>query len=162
MQQTFSCPKCGSQNHVGQDFCLTCGEVLQWHCPNCENIVDPASRFCPNCGTALGWGLRLREVKLQLAQTEDELRGIITQCSKDVQSQHTLLNEATQRISKLAATESKTTTFRKLNRSGLGIMVLGLGIIGLSYTLTEIPYLAIIGITVLVIGLILQLISNFI
>lgn len=29
MQQTFQCPKCGSQNTIGQQFCGACGQELQ-------------------------------------------------------------------------------------------------------------------------------------
>jgi len=55
MQQTFTCPKCGAQNNVGQRFCVTCGQMFQYACLHCKNIADPASKFCPHCGGALPW-----------------------------------------------------------------------------------------------------------
>ena len=183
MDQTFPCPSCNNQNPVGQGFCSTCGGALQWHCPNCGGIVDPSSKFCQNCGAGLGWGMRLGEIKSQLAQTEKELKdtidrnaneaqnkliqtendlmNVINQYSNDMQSQQALLNEATTNIIKIAAEESKITLSRKLSRGGFSLMILGLGAIGVTYTLIDLPYLAMAGIILIAIGFLLQLISNF-
>ncbi len=53
MQQLFPCPRCGSQNVIGQRFCAGCGESFQYSCARCHGLVDPASRFCTNCGAML-------------------------------------------------------------------------------------------------------------
>ena len=55
MQQSFSCPDCGSGNAIGQRFCGGCGNKFQYNCPRCGGIIDPAFRFCPDCRTELGW-----------------------------------------------------------------------------------------------------------
>ena len=35
MQQMFSCPSCGAQNEIGQQFCITCGRGIHYICPHC-------------------------------------------------------------------------------------------------------------------------------
>ena len=183
MQQGLLCSNCGTENAGGQSFCSACGGALQSNCPNCASIVEPTFIFCPSCGTRLGWGIRLREIQFQLAQTEDGLRNAINQYSSDVhsqiaqtedalkstvnqyssdiQSQQALLGETVRSIAKLVAEEHRMSLSRLLNRSGLGIMGLGLGIIGLSYVLSDLSNLAIIGIIVIASGLLLQIISSF-
>jgi hypothetical protein len=61
MQQTFPCPKCGSQSVVGQRFCEACGERFPYNCPVCGAIIEPAYKACPNCRTKLGWGKQQRK-----------------------------------------------------------------------------------------------------
>ena len=56
MQQMFPCSSCGSQNAIGQRFCWTCGEKLQYNCSHCGAAVDPVSTSCPNCHTEINWG----------------------------------------------------------------------------------------------------------
>ena len=183
MDQTFPCPSCNNQNPVGQGFCSTCGGALQWYCPNCSCTVDPSAKFCQNCGTGLGWGIRLGEVRAQITQTEKELKdtmdrnaneaqiklsqtekdlmNVIGQYSSDMQVQNALLNEATTNIIKIAAEESRITLSKKLSRSGFSLMILGLGAIGVTYTLVELPYLVMAGIILIAIGFLLQIISSF-
>ena len=55
MQQTFTCPNCGSQNVVGQPVCGACGHRLQYKCPHCSSSVDATSAACPACGGVLDW-----------------------------------------------------------------------------------------------------------
>ena len=55
IQQMLPCPKCGSQNAVGYQFCGACGQKLQYSCPYCGAMLDPTSRFCPNCGAQQNW-----------------------------------------------------------------------------------------------------------
>lgn len=56
MVQTFPCPKCGSQNFIGQRFCGACGERFEYRCVCCGGSIDPGLRFCSNCGTAISGG----------------------------------------------------------------------------------------------------------
>ena len=56
MQETFPCFRCGSPSVIGQQFCIACGQRLQYVCPFCDIIVDPEFRFCTNCGAELAWG----------------------------------------------------------------------------------------------------------
>jgi hypothetical protein len=53
MQSRFPCPRCGSQNVIGQRFCTSCGETFQYNCAHCRGLIDPTSRFCTNCGAML-------------------------------------------------------------------------------------------------------------
>lgn len=56
MQRTLTCPKCSSQNAMGQGFCGACGQELQYSCAQCGAVIEPTSRFCPNCGMEIEWG----------------------------------------------------------------------------------------------------------
>ena len=58
MQQIFICPRCGTQNGLGQRFCVGCGTPLATFCPYCGANVPPTSGFCPNCGAQLGQASR--------------------------------------------------------------------------------------------------------
>jgi hypothetical protein len=53
LQQSFPCPKCGSQIPVGQLFCGTCGQRFEYRCRHCGTIVGTSSGFCANCGGKL-------------------------------------------------------------------------------------------------------------
>ena len=68
MEQTLSCPKCGSQNVVGQRFCGACGQELRYGCSRCGTAVAPTSRFCANCGQELGWGTQQPTQPLPVGQ----------------------------------------------------------------------------------------------
>ena len=184
MQQSSLCPKCGAQNPSGQSFCAVCGAELQQYCPNCNNLVDIAARFCSYCGAGMGWGIRVKDIQYQITATESGLKSLITQSSNDIQShlsqtedglksmlgqysesvlaQQVAMNETAKHIAGLIAEEHSMSLGRKINRIGLGIITLGLAIIGLSYVWISIPYLAIGGVAVVVVGFLIQLISNFI
>ena len=54
MQQAFTCPRCGWQNHLGQHYCRACGGPLVTACPYCGADIDLWSRFCGNCGGVMG------------------------------------------------------------------------------------------------------------
>jgi membrane protease subunit (stomatin/prohibitin family) len=53
-ERVVICPKCGSQNRVGQRFCGSCGTSLEpaktVKCPNCGAEVPENMKFCGNCG----------------------------------------------------------------------------------------------------------------
>jgi DNA-directed RNA polymerase subunit RPC12/RpoP len=53
LQQSFPCPKCGTQTPVGQKFCGTCGEQFEYRCGQCGAAVKTTSGFCTNCGEKL-------------------------------------------------------------------------------------------------------------
>ena len=55
-QRTFTCPKCASQNVIGQQFCGACGQMFQYNCPQCGAVVAACSKSCPNCGMGMDWG----------------------------------------------------------------------------------------------------------
>lgn len=55
MQQTFSCPNCGTQNYIGEPSCRSCGQGFQYNCPYCSAIVDGTLLNCPNCRQPLNW-----------------------------------------------------------------------------------------------------------
>jgi membrane protease subunit (stomatin/prohibitin family) len=50
---TQPCPKCGTQNPVGQTFCGQCGEKLKVEgtkCKKCDAQMPPNTKFCGQCG----------------------------------------------------------------------------------------------------------------
>jgi predicted nucleic acid-binding Zn ribbon protein len=53
LQQSFPCPKCGTQIPVGQKFCSTCSEQFEYRCGHCGAAVKTSSKFCSNCGKKL-------------------------------------------------------------------------------------------------------------
>ena len=58
MQQVFMCPRCGTQNYLGQPFCVGCGAPLATSCPYCGMYLSSSSGFCPNCGAQVGGGMQ--------------------------------------------------------------------------------------------------------
>ena len=57
MQQTSSCPGCGSPIKPDQRFCGICGTKLTIavisqgvKCPNCASQINPGQQFCGTCG----------------------------------------------------------------------------------------------------------------
>jgi hypothetical protein len=185
MQQVISCPKCGASNAIGYQFCGRCGEELQTMCPVCGETVEPTFRFCPSCGAGIGWGMRLlrdmqsqltrteevlrkmmskysSDIQFQVAQTKDGLESMVTQYSSEIKSQSALLNQAVSSISKLGGEKYRRSLSEALNKSGTGLVGLGLAVIVLSYTPANLPNLSPIGIIVIASGFVLQLISSFI
>jgi transcription elongation factor Elf1 len=55
MQQMFTCPKCGSQNIIGESACRACGESFKYTCPQCGVSVDTKFKACSKCGATLYW-----------------------------------------------------------------------------------------------------------
>jgi hypothetical protein len=53
LQQSFQCPKCGSQIPVGQYFCGTCGQRFEYRCQACGTPISGSSGYCGNCGKRL-------------------------------------------------------------------------------------------------------------
>jgi membrane protease subunit (stomatin/prohibitin family) len=55
-EATISCPKCGTANPVGAQFCNNCGTKLGGGvtCPKCGAENLPGAKFCNNCGQGLG------------------------------------------------------------------------------------------------------------
>jgi hypothetical protein len=178
-----TCPKCGSANTVSNQFCLVCGDALQNNCPNCGNPAEPNLRFCQICGAGLGWGAKLRDIQYQIVRsegsltgiltqnsydikselnkTEDNLKAIVAQYSSEIQAQQLLFNDTASNINRMVISEHGMGLSRLLNRSGLGVIGVGLAIIGLAYVLNNSSNLAMIGAIVVAIGFLLQLISNF-
>ncbi len=55
MQQTITCPDCGSQNDAGLQFCVRCGRRLQYNCPYCGTSTSAEYSFCRECGAEQPW-----------------------------------------------------------------------------------------------------------
>jgi len=47
------CPRCGTNNVVGANFCRQCGQLLAVRCLHCGQEEYIGSRFCTNCGRPL-------------------------------------------------------------------------------------------------------------
>lgn len=172
MQQTVICPKCNSQNDATNQYCLSCGNAMQNNCPNCGSPVDLSARFCSACGVGLGWATRVREIQYLVTQTEnnvnqmisrnnEELQAKIGKLEYDINTHETILNDSASNIYKILKEEHKMALSRSMNKIGMALTAVGLAIIGLSYVMTEIQFMPLIGIAVVAAGFIAQLISGF-
>ena len=183
MQQKVICVKCGAENSPSTPFCLYCGTMLQTTCPNCGASAGPNSRFCSTCGAGLGWGTKIKDVQSQISQAEANLMGSFGQYAGDIRNslsgmqgdlKNTLsaysselmsnqqsLNETATNISNLVKEERRMGMSKSLNRSGLGLLALGIGIIASTYFFKDITLLPVIGLGVIFIGFVVQVISNF-
>ncbi|MBW1786306.1 MAG: zinc ribbon domain-containing protein [Deltaproteobacteria bacterium] len=46
----MKCPKCQSENPDDAQFCIECGNPMEFHCPKCGAITPPTGKFCKACG----------------------------------------------------------------------------------------------------------------
>lgn len=58
MQETFPCPECGSPINIGQQFCIYCGQKINYSCPYCGAPVEPLSGRCTSCSSKLNWSMQ--------------------------------------------------------------------------------------------------------
>jgi len=49
----MTCPNCGTENHPGRKFCLSCGTPLSRVCPSCGAANEAEAAFCGECGSPL-------------------------------------------------------------------------------------------------------------
>jgi hypothetical protein len=157
--------------------------MLQTTCPNCGATAGPNSKFCSTCGAGLGWGVKIKDIQSQLTQTEanlmaafgqysGEMRNSITGIQGDIQntlsaysnemvSNQRTLNETSNNISTLIKEERRLALSKSLNRSGLGLIAIGLGIIASTNFFKDVTLLPVIGLGVIFIGFIISVIANF-
>ena len=110
MQQTFPCPKCGSQNVVGYESCGACGEKLIASCPHCGASATPGYTFCGNCGKGLFQSTEQQltgdmpasPTQTQLAYYQEELKLKVFQ-----EKEADLYNEAVAKYEPSAETDSE-------------------------------------------------------
>lgn len=84
MKQKVSCPKCGSQNPAGQQFCGACGAKLAVEvkeqtiaCPKCGAQTPVGQEFCGACGARLAAVTQLapsREVSQLASRQQTEVK----------------------------------------------------------------------------------------
>jgi predicted amidophosphoribosyltransferase len=183
MQQKVICVKCGAENAPNTPFCLYCGAMLQTTCANCGSSANPNARFCSTCGAGLGWSVKIKDIQSQISQTEGnivssfgqyagdmrnslagmqgDLKNTLSAYSNEMIANQQSLNDTATNISELIKEEHRLARSKALNRSGLGVIALGLGIIASSYFFTDIPLLPVIGLAVVFAGFVVQLVSNF-
>jgi len=49
----MKCPNCGGENREGANFCIECGNKLEFTCAQCKHLNLPGSKFCEKCGFKL-------------------------------------------------------------------------------------------------------------
>jgi class 3 adenylate cyclase/tetratricopeptide (TPR) repeat protein len=49
----MQCPKCQFENPDDAQFCIECGNPIEFHCPQCEAITPATGIFCKACGHKL-------------------------------------------------------------------------------------------------------------
>lgn len=55
-QHVKTCPRCGANSYVTEDFCWHCGESILPYiktCPRCQARMSYNTTMCVNCGTAV-------------------------------------------------------------------------------------------------------------
>ncbi len=52
MEDTITCPACGTLIRSDSTFCRSCGKSIR-KCPSCSSIILEGVMFCPNCETPL-------------------------------------------------------------------------------------------------------------
>jgi len=157
--------------------------MLQISCPNCGANVSPNYKFCSNCGAGIGWGTKIKDVQQQITQAEaniitsvsqyaedtrntisgieNDLKNTLASYSNEFIANQRMLGDAANGIHDIVKEEHRMALSRTLNRTGLGIMAVGLGVVTVTYFVTSIPLLPVIGLGVIFVGFIIQVISNF-
>jgi class 3 adenylate cyclase/tetratricopeptide (TPR) repeat protein len=46
----MQCPKCQFENSDDAQFCIECGNPIEFHCPQCQAITPITGKFCKACG----------------------------------------------------------------------------------------------------------------
>jgi len=46
----MKCPKCQTDNPEEADFCIECGNPIEFHCPKCRAKTPHQGKFCMKCG----------------------------------------------------------------------------------------------------------------
>ena len=46
----MKCPKCQFENPDDAQFCIECGNPMEFHCPECGAITPATGKFCKACG----------------------------------------------------------------------------------------------------------------
>jgi class 3 adenylate cyclase len=46
----MKCPKCQFENPDDAQFCIECGNPMEFHCPKCGAITPSRGKFCKSCG----------------------------------------------------------------------------------------------------------------
>ena len=46
----MQCPKCQFENPDDAQFCIECGNPIEFHCPQCGAITPATGKFCKACG----------------------------------------------------------------------------------------------------------------
>ena len=46
----MQCPKCQFENPDDAQFCIECGNPIEFHCPQCGAITPVTGKFCKACG----------------------------------------------------------------------------------------------------------------
>ncbi len=49
----MQCPKCQFENPDDAQFCIECGNPIEFHCPQCGAITPATGKFCKACGHSL-------------------------------------------------------------------------------------------------------------
>jgi len=49
----MKCPKCQFENPDDAQFCIECGNSIEYHCPKCGVVTPSTGKFCKACGYSL-------------------------------------------------------------------------------------------------------------
>jgi class 3 adenylate cyclase/tetratricopeptide (TPR) repeat protein len=69
----MQCPKCQFENPDDAQFCIECGNPIEFHCPQCGVITPTTGKFCKACGHNLAIPTETLPKKLS---TDEQLKKI--------------------------------------------------------------------------------------
>jgi class 3 adenylate cyclase/tetratricopeptide (TPR) repeat protein len=70
----MQCPKCQFENPDDAQFCIECGNPIEFHCPQCDAITPATGKFCKACGHNLTIPSELLPKKLSLDEKLEKIQ----------------------------------------------------------------------------------------
>ncbi len=70
----MKCPKCQFENPDDAQFCIECGNPIEFHCPQCGAITPAIGKFCKACGHNLTIPSELLPKKLSIDEKLEKIQ----------------------------------------------------------------------------------------
>ena len=76
----MQCPKCQFENPDDAQFCIECGNPIEFHCPQCGAITPAIGKFCKACGHNLAIPSELLPQKLSIDEKLEKIQKYFLKC----------------------------------------------------------------------------------
>ena len=70
----MQCPKCQFENPDDAQFCIECGNPIEFHCPQCGVITPATGKFCKTCGHNLATSSEPLPKKLSIDEKLEKIQ----------------------------------------------------------------------------------------
>jgi len=70
----MKCSKCQFENPDDAQFCIECGNPMEFHCPKCGAITPPKGKFCKACGHNLAIPVEPAPKELSFEEKIDKIQ----------------------------------------------------------------------------------------